>query len=65
MNRRLVVGCAAGLAALAIAAGGSTYAAFSDFGDITGNDAGAGILKLELGPNGTGIVPLDYKKLAP
>jgi len=65
MNRRLVMGCVAGLAALAIADGGSTYAAFSDFGDITGNSAAAGMLKLSLGPDGTGILPLDYPKLAP
>lgn len=65
MNRKLMSSALAGVVAIALAAGGSTFAAFSDFQDLTGNSAGAGTLKLDLGPGGAGIVPLDYKKLAP
>jgi predicted ribosomally synthesized peptide with SipW-like signal peptide len=65
VNRKLVMGVVAGLAVIALPAGGSTYAAFSDFADVTGNSVAAGTLKLDLGPDGTGVVPLDYQKLAP
>jgi hypothetical protein len=65
MKRKLIAGCAVAMAAIAIAAGGTTFAAFSDFGDVTGNSAGAGIFKLNLGPGGTGNTPIDFEKLFP
>lgn len=65
MNRKLLVGAAAGVAAIALAVGGTTYSAFSDFGDINNNTVGAGFLKLDLGQNGTGNAALDWGKLAP
>jgi predicted ribosomally synthesized peptide with SipW-like signal peptide len=53
MNSKLVKASLAGVAALALAAGGSTFAAWSDFADVTGNSAGAGELVLNIeGPNG-------------
>ena len=65
MNNKLMLGAAAGVAAIALAVGGTTYSAFSDFGDINNNTVGAGFLKLDLGVNGTGNAALDWGKLAP
>jgi predicted ribosomally synthesized peptide with SipW-like signal peptide len=66
MNSKLVKASLAGVAAIALAAGGSTYAAFSDFGDIQGNTIGAGFLKLDLRANGTGSnTPISWGQLAP
>jgi len=65
MKRKLVSGIVAGVAALALTAGGVTYAAFSDFSDVDGNTVGAGILKLDLGADGTGSAPLSYTGLKP
>lgn len=45
MNHKLVKASVAGAAALALAAGGSTFAAWSDFG-VESTGAGAGIMKL-------------------
>ena len=42
MNSKLVKGSLAGVACLALAAGGSTFAAFSDFGTIADNSVQAG-----------------------
>jgi predicted ribosomally synthesized peptide with SipW-like signal peptide len=65
MNSKLVKGSLAGVACLALAAGGSTLAAWSDFSNITGNEVGAGILKLTVDPNnGSGTV-FDNVKMAP
>lgn len=64
MNHKLLKASIAGAAVIALAAGGSTYAALSDFGNITGNSVGAGFLKLQLNA-GTGSQPLDFKSLAP
>lgn len=62
MKRKLLSGVVAGVAALALTAGGVTYAAFSDFGDVSGNTVGAGILRLDLGANG-GAVKLDLGRI--
>lgn len=45
MNKKLMKASIAGAAALALAAGGSTFAAWSDF-DVESTGAGAGIMKL-------------------
>jgi hypothetical protein len=45
MNKKLIKGSLAGVALVAIAAGGTTYSAWSDFG-VSSNAAGAGIMKL-------------------
>jgi hypothetical protein len=47
MNSKLIKATLAGTAALAVAAGGSTFAAWSDI-QVQSMDAGAGILKLDL-----------------
>ncbi|HEU5006132.1 MAG TPA: TasA family protein [Jatrophihabitantaceae bacterium] len=65
MKRKLVSGIVAGVAALALTAGGVTYAAFSDFSNVDGNTVGAGILKLDLGADRTGSAPLSYTDLKP
>lgn len=65
MNRKLVMGAVAGVAAIGLAVGGTTYAAWSDFGDVTGNHVGAGILKLNLGANNGSDLLFDHIKMAP
>jgi hypothetical protein len=65
MNRKLVIGAVAGVAAVALAYGGTTYSAWSDFGDVAGNSVGAGVLTLNLGPNKGGDVKFDNVKMAP
>jgi len=68
MNHKLIKASLAGVAAIAVAAGGSTFAAFSDFADINGNAVGAGILKMTLTPNGSNPgdnTTFDNLKLAP
>lgn len=65
MNTKLLKASLATAAVIALAAGGGTFAAFSDFGNVNGNSVGAGFLKLDLGPNGTGIAPLDFGNFAP
>jgi hypothetical protein len=47
MNSKLIKGSLAGVAAIALAAGGTTFAAWSDF-DVESSGAGAGILKLDV-----------------
>ena len=66
MNSKLIKASVAGAAVVALAAGGSTFAAYSDFGNINGNSVGAGILKLDLtsGSGGT-AAPLAFGDLAP
>jgi predicted ribosomally synthesized peptide with SipW-like signal peptide len=63
MKNKLVKASLAGVAAIAIAAGGSTYAAWSDFDTITGNHVGADKLSLKIGQANT--QSLDNLKLAP
>lgn len=64
MNHKLLKASLAGVAVIALAAGGSTYAAFSDFANLNGNSVGAGFLKLDLNA-GQGSAPLNFSKLAP
>lgn len=54
-----------GPTAIAVAAGGSTFATQGDFQNVTANTSRAGVLKLDLGSAGVGAVPLNYRKLAP
>jgi hypothetical protein len=65
MNRKLVLGAVAGVAAIGLAVGGTTYAAYSDFGDVGGNDVGAGTLMLDLHGNQAGDVKFDHITMAP
>ena len=64
MNRRLLGGVVAGATAIALTAGGVTYAAFSDSADITGNSVGAGILQLQL-VDGSGQLSINFAGMAP
>ena len=67
MNKKLIKASVAGAAAIALAAGGTTFAAYSDFGDMNGNTVGAGFLKLDLnGQDGSSVAtPISWDKLAP
>jgi hypothetical protein len=65
MNRKLVIGAVAGVAAVALAYGGTTYSAWSDFGDVTGNTTTAGVLVLNLGANKGEDLKFDNIKIAP
>ena len=61
MNKKLVKASVAGAAIVAIAAGGSTFAAWSDFGEES-TSAGAGQLKLNIDGregSGRGIAPFS------
>lgn len=48
MNKKLVRGSLAGVAVIALAAGGGTFASWSDFGVSTDNGAGAGVMSLNV-----------------
>jgi alternate signal-mediated exported protein len=52
MNSKLVKASLAGAAVIALAAGGGTFAAWSDFGQVNSNETDAGHLKLNLGATG-------------
>lgn len=65
MNRKIVIGAVAGVAAVGLAYGGTTYSAWSDFGSVTGNTAGASILKLNLDANSGSDLKFDHVKMAP
>ena len=66
MNSKLMKASIAGAAVAALAAGGSTFAAYSDFGNVNGNSIGAGILKLDLANGDTSAVQsLAFGNLAP
>jgi predicted ribosomally synthesized peptide with SipW-like signal peptide len=65
MNGKLIKLAVAGVAAVALAAGGGTFAAWSDFVDVAGNNAGAGTLSLNVGPNGGGDLKFDHVSMAP
>jgi predicted ribosomally synthesized peptide with SipW-like signal peptide len=66
MNRKLILGAVAGVAAIGLAVGGTTYAAYSDFGNVNSNSVAAGILKLQLsGDNGSAIQSVNWGSLAP
>jgi hypothetical protein len=62
MNRKLMLGAAAGVAAVALAVGGTTYSAWSDFGDVNNNAAGAGHLVLNID---RGSLTAESMSLAP
>jgi len=63
MNSKLVKASLAGAAAIALAAGGGTYASWSDFATDTGNHVGADILSLKVDQSTT--QQFDDVKLAP
>lgn len=67
MNKKILKAALAGTAVVALAAGGGTWASWSDFGDVNGNNVGAGFLKLNLnGQDGSSAVaPLSWGRLAP
>jgi alternate signal-mediated exported protein len=68
MNHKLLKASLAGAAALAVAAGGTTFAAWSDFSNINDNNVGAGVLKMTLNPlspNPGNDLTFDDLKLAP
>ena len=48
MNSKLIKASLAGVAAIAVAAGGNTFATFSDQAVVEDNTSGAGILRLNL-----------------
>ena len=63
MNSKLIKGGLAGVAVVALAAGSTTFAAWSDFDTLTGSQAGADQLSLVLGePNSQNF---DNMRLAP
>ena len=64
MNGKLIKASVAGAAVVALAAGGGTFAAWSDFGNVAGNSVSSGFLKLDLNA-GHGSAPLDFSRLAP
>jgi predicted ribosomally synthesized peptide with SipW-like signal peptide len=53
MNKKIVRGSLAGVAVIALAAGGGTFASWSDFDQINGNETEAGHLKLDLNSTGS------------
>jgi alternate signal-mediated exported protein len=68
MNSKLLKASLAGVAAIAVAAGGSTFASWSDFNDVNNNNVGAGVLKMTLDPNANNPGQdrtFDNLKLAP
>lgn len=65
MNSKLMKAGIAGAAVVALAAGGGTYAAYSDFANVTGNHAGAGTLTLDVGPNAGQDLKFDHVTMAP
>jgi hypothetical protein len=64
MNRKLVIGAVAGVAAVALAYGGTTYSAWSDFGTVEGNQTDAGHLVLDLNSTGS-ISNVGGQSIAP
>lgn len=65
MNRKLLKASLAGAAVIALVAGGGTYAAYSDFSNVTGNNVGAGTLKLNVGANAGQDLKFDHVNMAP
>ena len=64
MNKKLIKASVAGAAALALAAGGTTFASWSDFG-VQQSAAGAGILKLNVSSKIPGQINVKPFSLAP
>jgi hypothetical protein len=65
MNSKLIKASLAGAAALALVAGGSTMAAFSDFNIGGQNTVGAGVLTLHVEGNTPADVPFNQVHMAP
>jgi predicted ribosomally synthesized peptide with SipW-like signal peptide len=66
MNKKIVRGSLAGVAVIAFAAGGGTFASWTDSGTIDDNHVGAGFLRLDLnGQDGSAVAPLNWGRLAP
>lgn len=66
MNRNVIKASLAGVAAVALLAGGTTYASWSDFSIDDGNTVGAGTLTLTaVDGQGTGSSTFDDLRLAP
>jgi predicted ribosomally synthesized peptide with SipW-like signal peptide len=65
MNSKLIKASVAGAAVVALAAGGGTFAAWSDFGSVTDNNVGSGTLTLDLGPNQGSDLQFDHITMAP
>jgi alternate signal-mediated exported protein len=63
MNSKLMKASLAGVAAIALTTGGTTFAAWSDFGEVNGVEAAAGYLKLDVssinGPTDANVTPLS------
>ena len=53
MNKKLIKASVAGAAAIALAAGGTTFASWSDFAVDPGNTVGADVLALTVNPSAT------------
>ena len=65
MKRKVVIGIAAGVAAISATAGGVTYAAFSDSVTIGGNTVGAAILRIDFSAGTSAATPISFTDLAP
>ena len=65
MNSKLVKASLAGAAAIALAAGGGTFAAWSDFQTVTGNETDAGHLVLNLPGTSGPITNVGINSIAP
>lgn len=65
MDRRLVSGTVAGLAAVVLAAGGTTLGAFDDAADVPHSTLGAGVLQLDLHTGGSAGAALSFAGLMP
>jgi hypothetical protein len=63
MNKKLTRGALAGVAVIALAAGGGTMAGYTDFRTFTGSDTSADVLSLQLDPSAT--FKFDKQKIAP
>lgn len=65
MNRKFLSAAVVGVAGIALAVGGATYAAWSDSSTVTGNNTGAGTLTLTVGPNLGQDLIFDHLTMAP
>lgn len=65
MNKKIVRGSLAGIAVIAIAAGGGTFASWTDSGSVNDNHVGAGFLRLNLNGQSGGVAPLNWGRLDP
>ncbi|MGJ7439888.1 SipW-dependent-type signal peptide-containing protein [Aquipuribacter sp. MA13-6] len=65
MNSNVIKASLAGVAAVALLAGGTTYASWSDFSIDEGNTVGAGTLTLDVVANPNSSTTFDNLRLAP